>query len=207
METESTRDAEDRWPEVPEAEDGEWISYAVHRCESRGTFGDGDAARASSTIGELAREFGITVRSIRFYEDRGLLQPRRHGSTCTYGPRERLYLKMILKGKELGFTLSEIRDIITARAAETTARNFEICDHSPADLGAIGMRTGGQRALDAMQVDLAMALRPDQIVAQIEHLERQRKVLDDAILALREAHHRRVARDGRGALRRSEQHP
>jgi DNA-binding transcriptional MerR regulator len=152
-------------------------------------------------------EFGITVRAIRFYEDRGLLQPRRQGSACTYGPRERLHLKMILKRKELGFTLSEIRDIVTARAAETTARDFEIYDLSPADFGAIGMCPAGPRALDAMQVDLALALRPDQIVARIDHLERQRKALDDAILSLREAHHRRVARDGCGALRRSEQHP
>lgn len=192
MDTDLTRDAEDRLPEVPEAEvevaDGEWTSYAVNLCESRGTFGEGDAAGAASTIGALAREFGTTVRAIRFYEDRGLLQPRRHGSARAYGPRERLYLKMILKGKELGFTLSEIRDIITARAAESPARDFEIGDVSPADFGALGARPGGPRSLEAPLVDLAMALRPDQIVAQIDHLERQRKALDDTILALRAAH-------------------
>ncbi len=62
------------------------------------------------TIGELAREFGITTRTIRFYEDEGLLSPIRVGARRLYRRRDRARLKLILRGKRLGFTLSEIRE-------------------------------------------------------------------------------------------------
>lgn len=61
-------------------------------------------------IGELAREFGITTRAIRFYEDQGLLEPLREGQKRIYRRRERARLKLILRGKRLGFTLGEIRE-------------------------------------------------------------------------------------------------
>ncbi len=61
-------------------------------------------------IGELAREFGITTRTIRFYEDEGLLAPIRIGSKRLYRRRDRTRLKLILRGKRLGFTLGEIRE-------------------------------------------------------------------------------------------------
>ena len=64
------------------------------------------------TIGEMAREFGVSLRTLRFYEDRGMLQPRREGTSRFYGDLDRLRLQLILKGKQLGFTLSEIRDLI-----------------------------------------------------------------------------------------------
>lgn len=59
------------------------------------------------SIGELAREFDITTRSIRFYEDQGLLSPTRKGQTRIYNKRDRVRLKLILRGKRLGFTLAE----------------------------------------------------------------------------------------------------
>ncbi|MCC5858263.1 MAG: MerR family DNA-binding transcriptional regulator [Ectothiorhodospiraceae bacterium] len=62
------------------------------------------------TIGELAREFGVTTRSIRFWEDQGLLAPIRMGSKRLYRRRDRARLKLILRGKRLGFTLGEIRE-------------------------------------------------------------------------------------------------
>jgi DNA-binding transcriptional MerR regulator len=67
------------------------------------------------TITELAREFDVTPRAIRFYEDQGLLAPRREGSSGlrrVYSPRDRTRLKLTLRGKRLGFTLSEIRDLL-----------------------------------------------------------------------------------------------
>ena len=64
------------------------------------------------TIGDLAREFGVTLRSLRFYEDRGLLNPVREGLLRLYDGRDRTRLQVILKGKQLGFTLSEIRDMV-----------------------------------------------------------------------------------------------
>jgi len=66
----------------------------------------------SCSIGELAREFGITTRTIRFYEDEGLLTPLRAGTRRLFSPRERTRLKLILRGKRLGFQLSEIAEII-----------------------------------------------------------------------------------------------
>ncbi|CBL47009.1 Transcriptional regulator, MerR family [gamma proteobacterium HdN1] len=61
------------------------------------------------TISELAQEFGITTRTIRFYEDEGLLAPLRDGQRRIYSPRDRTLLKLILRGKRLGFSLAESR--------------------------------------------------------------------------------------------------
>ena len=70
---------------------------------------------AGYTIGELAREFGVTPRTIRFYEDQRLLAPQRTGAggrQRSYSQRDRTRLKLTLRGRRLGFSLSEIRDLI-----------------------------------------------------------------------------------------------
>ncbi|AJD48144.1 transcriptional regulator [Isoalcanivorax pacificus W11-5] len=64
------------------------------------------------SIGELARELDVTTRTIRFYEDMGLLTPRRRGQTRVYSPADRVRLKLILRGKRLGFSLAESRELI-----------------------------------------------------------------------------------------------
>ncbi|NQZ79568.1 MAG: MerR family DNA-binding transcriptional regulator [Colwellia sp.] len=69
------------------------------------------------SIGDLAKEFDITTRSIRFYEDQGLLKPTRKGQTRIYKQRDRVRLRLILRGKRLGFSLAE------------TGRIFELYDH------------------------------------------------------------------------------
>jgi DNA-binding transcriptional MerR regulator len=66
------------------------------------------------TIGETARAFGITQRTLRFYEGKGLLAPRREGSARLYDLSERQRLGSILKAKSLGFTLCEIRQMLPA---------------------------------------------------------------------------------------------
>jgi DNA-binding transcriptional MerR regulator len=66
---------------------------------------------ATYTITELAREFAVTQRAIRFYEDQGLLKPQRKGRTRIYLPGDRTRLKLTLRGKRLGFSLAEIRDM------------------------------------------------------------------------------------------------
>ena len=68
--------------------------------------------RAEFSISELASEFDVTPRAIRFYEDHGLLAPRRAGQRRIYSPRDRTRLKLTLRGKRLGLTLSEIRELI-----------------------------------------------------------------------------------------------
>ncbi|EGR2797422.1 MerR family transcriptional regulator [Vibrio navarrensis] len=62
-------------------------------------------------ISDLAKEFEITTRSIRFYEDMGLIQPERRGTVRVYSRRDKIRLKLILRGKRLGFSLAEIREL------------------------------------------------------------------------------------------------
>jgi len=68
--------------------------------------------RTEFSISELAREFDVTPRAIRFYEDQGLISPRRDGQRRIYTARDRTRLKLTLRGKRLGLTLSEIRELI-----------------------------------------------------------------------------------------------
>ena len=72
--------------------------------------------KVTYSIGELAKQFDITTRSIRFYEDEGLLSPRRQGQQRIYTNKDRVRLKLILRGKRLGFSLAE------------TGRLFELYD-------------------------------------------------------------------------------
>src|SRR3546814_11301165 len=68
--------------------------------------------RASYAISDLAAEFGVTARALRFYEDEGLISPRRHGLSRIYSNRDRARLAWILRGKRVGFSLSDIRDMM-----------------------------------------------------------------------------------------------
>lgn len=63
-------------------------------------------------IGELASEFDITLRTLRFYEDKGLVEPRRVGNTRLYSRRDRARLKLILLGKRVGLSLQDISDLL-----------------------------------------------------------------------------------------------
>ena len=69
-------------------------------------------SKATYSISDLAREFDITTRTIRFYEEEGLLQPARDGQSRIYSDQDRVKLKLILRGKRLGFSLSESRALI-----------------------------------------------------------------------------------------------
>ena len=64
------------------------------------------------SISDLARDFDVTLRALRFYESKGLLHPIRQSSTRVYGPRDRIRLELIHTGKRLGFTLTEISAMI-----------------------------------------------------------------------------------------------
>lgn len=70
------------------------------------------AAGETYTITELAEEFGVTPRTIRFYEDKDLLQPQRNGLNRVYARRDRARLKLILRGKRLGFSLADIKEML-----------------------------------------------------------------------------------------------
>ncbi|GAB3316852.1 MerR family transcriptional regulator [Haliea atlantica] len=64
------------------------------------------------SIADLAREFDITHRTIRFYEEKGLISPRRRGQQRLYSPADRVRLKLILRGKRIGMTLDESVEVI-----------------------------------------------------------------------------------------------
>ena len=80
-----------------------------------------DSTQPELTISQMSRVFGVSLRTLRFYEDRGLIKPRREGNARYYRATDRIRMEMILKGKKLGFTLTEIQDLIGGKgAAEMT---------------------------------------------------------------------------------------
>jgi DNA-binding transcriptional MerR regulator len=108
------------------------------------------AASPSFSITDLAREFDVTTRTIRFYEDEGLIAPARRGQTRIFSARDRVRLRLILRGKRLGFSIDEIREIIDLYDAEPgeegQLRHF---------LAKIGER---RAALEQQRADIAETL-------------------------------------------------
>ena len=84
-------------------------------------------------IGELAEEFGVTTRTIRFYEEKGLLAPRREGQQRCYSAADRTKLRLILRGKRFGYSLDEIAEMIglTACSPSFTCRNSQRARRMP----------------------------------------------------------------------------
>lgn len=111
------------------------------------------------TIGELAEDFGTTLRTIRFYEDRGLLTPERRGQARVFRERDRVRLQLVLRGKRLGFTLGEIAAVI------------DMYDSSPGEAGQLEFLVSdiGHRreALLRKRADL------DASLAELDELERR----------------------------------
>ncbi len=96
------------------------LSYAVAASSSEAD-PEADPVPGSGTeemtISQMSRLYGVSLRTLRFYEDRGLIKPRREGNARYYRAPDRLRLDMILSGKKLGFTLSEISDLIGGKGA------------------------------------------------------------------------------------------
>jgi len=111
------------------------------------------------SISDLAREFALTTRAIRFYEDEGLLAPRRSGRSRVYGERERVRIKLILRGKRLGLSLSEIRELLDLYDTTRSER--------PQLVKFLQVLTERRAMLRQQQEDIAIVL------SEIEALERQ----------------------------------
>ena len=75
----------------------------------------------SFTISDLSSEFDVTARALRFYEDQGLLKPKRRGQTRIYSLKDRVRLKLILRGKRLGFSLAETRRLFELYDADKSS--------------------------------------------------------------------------------------
>jgi hypothetical protein len=71
------------------------------------------------TISQMSRHFGVSLRTLRFYEDRGLITPRRKGAARFYRPSDKVRMETILKGKKLGFTLAEMAELVGGRDPES----------------------------------------------------------------------------------------
>ncbi len=115
------------------------------------------------TIGELAQEFEVTTRAIRFYEDQGLLSPARNGQARVYSIRDRVRLKLVLRGKRLGFSLGEIGGML------------DLYDADPSEVGQLQYfvsKLDERRAqLNQQQQDIQVTLKElDDIEAQCKAL-------------------------------------
>lgn len=118
------------------------------------------------SIRDLADEFDITTRTIRFYEAEGMLQPQREGQTRIYSPQDRVTLKLILRGKRLGLSLAQSRELI-------------------------GMYTPGETPeANRPQLEKLLAVIEDRrahLRQQLHDIERMMEDLDDAELKAKEA--------------------
>ena len=112
-------------------------------------------SQATWTISELAREFDVTPRTIRFYEDQGIVSPARAGRNRVYVPRDRTRLKLALRGRRLGLQLSEIVTLIN------------LYDHGSASSKA------------------QLQHYADVLASHREKLERQRRDLDETLQEIR----------------------
>ena len=89
------------------------------RASKREAHPESETGQAELTISQMSRLYGVSPRTLRFYEDRGLIKPRREGNARFYRAADRVRMEMILRGKKLGFTLTEIKDLIGEQANET----------------------------------------------------------------------------------------
>ena len=116
------------------------------------------------TISQLAREFEVTPRALRFYEDKGLLTPRRDGMNRVYSHRDRGRLQLILRGKRVGLSLIEIKEIL--------------------DLYKVDQRAQAQAALKKYKARIvALEAQREDIDAAIETLQRQHRARLEEFLA------------------------
>lgn len=115
------------------------------------------------SIADLAAEFGVTTRTIRFYEDEGLISPERKGQRRVYSPRDRVRLRLIMRGKRLGFSLAEIREMI------------DLYDEDPTEIAQLRL------FLDKIRERRAVLLRQrediDTILGELDALESQSEAL------------------------------
>lgn len=121
-------------------------------------------SKRTYSISELAKEFGITTRTIRFYEDEGLLAPQRDGQRRIYSARDRTLLKLILRGKRLGFSLAESRTLFDMYDPSSGSRQqlqayLTMLDHKKAAIEQqlkdiesmkVDLEDARERCLDAM---------------------------------------------------------
>ena len=129
------------------------------------------------SIGDLAREFGVTLRTLRFYEDKGLLNPGRRGQTRIYTRRDRARLKLALMGKKVGFSLDEIKEMLDL---------YDLKDGQVTQLKvAIDRFTRQISVLEAQKAEIESAIgelsRTRDVVAGMLHEKEKAEAADQAL--------------------------
>jgi len=136
------------------------------------------------TVTQLARDLGITARTIRFYEDKGLITPQRAGSTRVYTGRDRARMILILRGKKLGFTLREIKEYLDLYDADPThARQIKLLLKAVRSRilrmedqrVALHQALTELRAVEAQAITALDALEPGRSEPQIKSVERSNR--------------------------------
>jgi len=94
--------------------------------ESPATPANGNGDEPIYSIGDLARKFDVSLRTLRFYESRGLISPSREGHHRRYGRKDADRLVVVLKAKKLGFTLAEIQEMIAANGSEASRQTLKL---------------------------------------------------------------------------------
>ena len=117
------------------------------------------ASQPLYSVSQLARQLGVTARTIRFYEDKGLIAPNRAGTTRVYTHRDRARLMLILRGKRLGFSLREIKDFL------------DLYDMDPTQHAQMKQLLIGVRKRIAKLQEQRAAL--EQSLAELSEIERQ----------------------------------
>lgn len=109
------------------------------------------------SITELTREFGVSTRTLRFYEDEGLIHPVRRGRTRLFRPSDRQLVRQILRGKRLGFSIAEIREIV------------QMYREPPGEVGQLKLMI---RRIEEKREDLRQKRRDlEETLAELDHAE------------------------------------
>lgn len=121
----------------------------------------------SYSISDLALELDITTRTIRFYEEQGMLVPQRRGQERVYSPRDKVALKLILRGKRLGFSLAECKELIdlyqpNGNRAQLAAFQLRIAERR---------RQLNQQLLDIQQMQLELDIAEERCHTAIQAIE------------------------------------
>jgi DNA-binding transcriptional MerR regulator len=123
---------------------------------------NGAASQSEFTITELAQEFGLTHRALRFYDSRGLLSPQRDGRRRIFTRADRDRLALIVKGKKLGFTLSEISQMIEAQAGRASAHTLKLTAEKCLQQIAFferQMREAGEALAELRRIHLSLCIQ------------------------------------------------
>jgi len=146
-----------RWPELSPQCGGHGADFDLYVKVSHHEIWDQSILDKYYTITELTREFGISTRTLRFYEDEGLIHPERRGRTRLFRSTDRRLIQEILRGRRIGFTIAEIREII------------QVYKDPPGEAGQLRLL---MRKVEEKREDLRQKRRDiEETLVELDHIE------------------------------------